>query len=98
LAKPLALDALGQRKETDEVLASAQALYADTNASQIALVYAARNDPENALKWLERSYRQHDSSSIFLLHDPAQESRGQPRRQGIPAQNEAATVAAYRSV
>jgi TolB-like protein/tetratricopeptide (TPR) repeat protein len=70
LAKPLALDALGRRKEADEALASAQALYAETYASQIALVYAARNDPENALKWLERSYRQHDSSPIFLRHDP----------------------------
>lgn len=70
LAKPLALDALGRRKEADEVLANAQALYADTYASQIALVYAARNDPENALKWLERSYRQHDISPIFLRHDP----------------------------
>jgi adenylate cyclase len=70
LAKPLALDALGRRKEADEALAGAQALYADTYASQIALVYAARNDPENALKWLERSYRQHDSSPIFLRHDP----------------------------
>jgi adenylate cyclase len=70
LAEPLALDALGRRKEADEALASAQALYADTYASQIALVYARRNDPENALKWLERSYRQHDSSPIFLRHDP----------------------------
>jgi TolB-like protein/tetratricopeptide (TPR) repeat protein len=70
LAEPLALDALGRRKEADELLAKAETLYGDAFASQIALIYAARNDPGNAIKWLERSYVQHDSTPLFLRHDP----------------------------
>jgi TolB-like protein/tetratricopeptide (TPR) repeat protein len=70
LAEPLALDALGRRQEADVLLARGEALYGDAYASQIALIYATRNDPDNAIKWLERSYRQHDSTPIFLRHDP----------------------------
>jgi TolB-like protein/tetratricopeptide (TPR) repeat protein len=84
LAEPLALDALGRRKEADEKLVRAEDLYGDAYASQIASVYAMRNDSANALKWMERSYRQHDSAPLFLRHDPMFRSlEGNPSYEAI---------------
>ncbi len=84
LAEPLALDALGRRKESDEKLLRAEALYGDAYASQIASVYAMRNDSANALKWMERSYQQHDSAPLFLRHDPMFKSlEGNPSYEAI---------------
>jgi len=39
-------------------------------AYQISYVYAARNDTDRALYWLERAYRQHDTGLLSIKNDP----------------------------
>jgi adenylate cyclase len=67
---PLALDALGRRNEADREQAVAEHKWADNMAYQISYVYAARNDVEHAIYWLERAYQQHDGGLRSMKHDP----------------------------
>ena len=39
-------------------------------AYQISYVYAARNDAEHAILWLERAYQLRDSGLLSVKHDP----------------------------
>ena len=39
-------------------------------AYQISYVYAARNDAEDAILWLERAYQEHDTGLLSVKHDP----------------------------
>ena len=66
---PLALDALGRRSEADRELAVVLQRY-PAMAYQISYVYAARNDAEDAISWLERAYQQHDTGLLSVKHDP----------------------------
>jgi hypothetical protein len=44
------------------------------------MIYAARNDRDNAFKWLDRSYLQHDATPLFQMHYPLWKNlRGDPR-------------------
>jgi TolB-like protein len=67
---PLALDALGRRSEADRELAVAEHKWSGGSAYQISYVYAARNDVEHAIYWLERAYQQHDGGLLSMKHDP----------------------------
>jgi tetratricopeptide (TPR) repeat protein len=67
---PLALDALGRRADADRELAVAEQRWGIGMAYQISYVYASRNDPDRALYWLERAYKQHDAGLLSMLHDP----------------------------
>lgn len=67
---PLALDALGRRSEADRELAVAENKWGGGSAYQISYVYAARNDVEHAIYWLERAYQQHDGGLLSMKHDP----------------------------
>ena len=66
---PLALDALGRRSEADRELAIAEGKWSGM-AYQISYVYAARNNTDRAMYWLERAYQQHDSGLLSMKHDP----------------------------
>jgi adenylate cyclase len=66
---PLALDALGRRSEADRELTIAESKW-NGMAYQISYVYAARNDTDRAMYWLERAYRQHDTGLLSMKHDP----------------------------
>ena len=66
---PLALDALGRRVEADRELAIVESKWSGM-AYQISYVYAARNDADRAIYWLERAYRQHDTGLLSIRHDP----------------------------
>jgi tetratricopeptide (TPR) repeat protein len=66
---PLALDALGRRSEADRELALAESKWSGM-AYQISYVYAARNDTDRAIYWLERAYRQHDTGLLSVKDDP----------------------------
>ena len=66
---PLALDALGRRSEADRELAIADSKW-NGMAYQISYVYAARNDIDRAMYWLESAYRLHDTGLLSLKHDP----------------------------
>jgi tetratricopeptide (TPR) repeat protein len=67
---PLALDALGRRSDADRELAAAEKKWGTGMAYQISYVYASRNDPERAMYWLERAYKQHDAGLLSMWHDP----------------------------
>jgi TolB-like protein len=67
---PLVLDALGRRSDADRELATAERVWGNGMAYQISYVYAARNDHDRALDWLERAYKQRDSGLVLIKHDP----------------------------
>ena len=52
--------ALGQRTESDAMLAQLIENGAEDAAFQVATAYAARGEIDQAFEWLERAYRQHD--------------------------------------
>jgi TolB-like protein/Tfp pilus assembly protein PilF len=67
---PLALDTLGRRIEADRELAVVEQRWGDGMAYQISYVYAARNDVDHAIYWLERAYQQHDGGLLSMKYDP----------------------------
>jgi serine/threonine-protein kinase len=73
----LAQHDLGHEKESQQALA---ALDVETNAYQIAQVYAWRGDRAPAFEWLERSYLERDTGLRYLKYDPLlRKLRGDPR-------------------
>jgi TolB-like protein/DNA-binding winged helix-turn-helix (wHTH) protein/Flp pilus assembly protein TadD len=72
--------ALGRKKESDTSLSELIAKYQSQMAFLIAEVYSFRKEPDQAFKWLDRAYAQHDSGvaetkSSTLLKN----LRGDPR-------------------
>jgi len=57
------------REELDRVLALSKQRY--VAAYDIALIYAALDDKENAFKWLERAIEDRSTPISFLARDPA---------------------------
>jgi TolB-like protein len=66
----LALDALGRRPEADVALANLERNHADDSANAIAQVYANRGDLDQAFKWFDRAYRQHEDGVMWTKVDP----------------------------
>jgi TolB-like protein/Tfp pilus assembly protein PilF len=66
----LAYDALGRRSEADRALAVADKTFAGEKAYFIAVIYAARNQPDAAFAWLERALRQHDDGLLWIKGEP----------------------------
>lgn len=62
--------ALGRKKESDAALTELIAKYHEGGAYQIALVYAFRNQSDEAFEWLNRAYAQRDGGLIFTKVDP----------------------------
>lgn len=65
-----ALWALGRRSEADALLAEAKSKYANSQAISIAQAYALRNDKDEAFKWLERAYDNHEPAITVIGADP----------------------------
>jgi TolB-like protein len=66
---PLALDALGRQIEANRELAIAESKWS-AMAYQISYVYAARNDIDRAMYWLEQAHELHDSGLLSMKNDP----------------------------
>lgn len=71
IGRALALDALGRKSEADRALAIAEIKYAGKVQYPIAVVYANRNDRDNAFAWLDRAYRSHDGWVPWVTWDPS---------------------------
>ncbi len=69
-ALALAHFANGDRVEADAALKKLIDENADEAGSQIASVYALRNEPEKMFEWLEHAWTTHDSGATQLLIDP----------------------------
>jgi len=62
--------ALGRKKESDAALSKLITKYHASMAYQIALVYAFRNQSDEAFEWLDRAYAQRDSGLIGTKVEP----------------------------
>ena len=62
--------ALGRKRESDDALRELIAKYHASSAYQIAEVYGFRNQPDEALEWLDRAYTQRDGGVIETKVDP----------------------------
>jgi tetratricopeptide (TPR) repeat protein len=67
---PIAYYALGRKKESDAALRELIAKYDASDAYGIALVYAFRNQSDEAFEWLDRAYAQRDGGLIATKVDP----------------------------
>ncbi len=66
----LALDALGRKREADQALAIAESTYAGKKSYLIALIYAARKDPDRAFASLDRALRQREGDLQYMRGEP----------------------------
>jgi predicted Zn-dependent protease len=57
--------ALGQKKDSDAALQELIVKYHASNATEIAEVYAFRNQTDKAFEWLDRAYAQRDPSLMW---------------------------------
>jgi len=72
--------ALRRKKESDTALNELIAKYQSQNAFLIAEVYASRKEPDQAFKWLDRAYVEHDSGvAETKLSSLLKNLRGDPR-------------------
>ena len=62
--------ALGRKADADKILARIIRERAETDAFEIAEVYALRGQSDEAMRWLERARVQRDSSMVQLKGDP----------------------------
>ena len=62
--------ALGRKKESDAALSKLITKYHASDAYNIAIVYAFRNQSDEAFEWLDRAYAQRDSGLIGTKVDP----------------------------
>jgi hypothetical protein len=65
-----ALWALGRHAEADALLTQAKTKSAGQAASSLADSYALRNDKEEAFKWLNRAYDNHEAQVTLIRGDP----------------------------
>ncbi len=66
----LVYSALQRRGESDAALAALQEKFASRDAYGIAEVHAYRGELDDAVRWLERAYRQHDAQMLYIAADP----------------------------
>jgi serine/threonine protein kinase len=66
----LALDALGQSNESDKELQIAEQQFGDEMGYWIAMVYAARRDPDRAFAWLDRAFNVYGEGITWIKGDP----------------------------
>jgi adenylate cyclase len=80
LGKATAYFALGRKADSDAALAVLETRFAGTDAYAIAQVQAYRGEINDAFKWLDRAYRQHDPGLNFAKTDWfLAKLRGDPR-------------------
>jgi TolB-like protein len=66
----LALGALGQLNESDKELRAAEQKFGDEMGYWIAMVYAARRDPDRAFAWLDRAFNVYGDGITWIKGDP----------------------------
>jgi serine/threonine protein kinase/TolB-like protein len=66
----LALGALGQADESDRELRTAEQMFGDEMGYWIAMVYAARRDPDRAFAWLDRAFNVYGEGITWIKGDP----------------------------
>jgi serine/threonine protein kinase/TolB-like protein len=66
----LALGALGQPDESDKELQIAEQQFGDEMGYWIAMVYAARRDPDRAFAWLDRAFNVYGDGITWIKGDP----------------------------
>ena len=71
--------ALGNRAESDSMLAQMIERHAEDMACQIATAYAARGETDQAFDWLERAYRQRDPGLTMFRGDHTATLQSDPR-------------------
>jgi tetratricopeptide (TPR) repeat protein len=77
----------GRRAQALAELRSAEALKTGVYPYDVALVYAALHEPDEALSALERAFQERDSTMVNLRHDPRFDSlRSDPRYQRLLGQ------------
>jgi eukaryotic-like serine/threonine-protein kinase len=77
----------GRRDQALAELQSAQAFKSGVYPYDLALVYAALKQPNDALAALERAFQEHDATMVNLRHDPRFDLvRAEPRYQRLVAQ------------
>jgi len=80
----IAYSALDRPTESDAALNSLTGKFAATDAYGIAEVHAYRGELDDALRWLDRAYRQHDAGMLYLKTDPLLRNlHGDPRFQAL---------------
>ena len=66
----IAYAALRQRSASDAALSSLTEKFASSDAYGIAVAHAYRGEVDDAFRWLDRAYRQHDAGMPDLIADP----------------------------
>jgi TolB-like protein/cytochrome c-type biogenesis protein CcmH/NrfG len=66
----LALEMLGRRDESDKELRAAEQNFGDEMGYMIAMVYAARRDPDRAFAWLDRAFHAYGDGMTWIKGDP----------------------------
>lgn len=66
----IALEAAGEHAQAEAVLQTYIHDFSDVAAYQIAAIYAYRHQPDKALAWLERAWRNRDGGFAALLNNP----------------------------
>ena len=62
--------AMGRRTESDTALKSLAEKFASSSAYGIAEAHAYRGEFDDAFRWLDRAYRQHNIGMLGLKADP----------------------------
>lgn len=70
LSLSIVLQAVGRQEEADKELEALITRWGDTSAFFVAQIYAYRGDNELAFEWLERAYKQRDSSLVEIVGEP----------------------------
>ena len=71
ICMPVALWSLNRQPEADALLAQAKEKFQDSAAYGVALNHAVRGDKDEAFKWLNRAFDNHDLHLQFLNEDPS---------------------------
>jgi TolB-like protein len=78
----VAYSALGQKQQSDEMLGKLESAAAAPDAVLLAMVHAYRGERDEALQWLERAYREHNSDLVEIRGQPLLENlESDPRYQ-----------------
>ncbi len=67
IAAAMAHHALGQAKESQQALETLIAGFAESDAYQVAEIFAWRGERDKAFVWLERAYRQRDGGLVAVM-------------------------------
>jgi len=70
MVRNVVLFSLGRHQEADQELTRFEEKFHTFGAYQVAQIYGWRNDHDNAFKWLNQAFEQHDPGLGSILADP----------------------------